>query len=93
MANIASARKRARQTIKRTGRNANLRTRMRNTLRKVEEALASGDPQAAALAARAGEAEVARAAQRGLVHRRAASRKIARIARRLKTLTVAPKGG
>ena len=79
MANIPSARKRARQTIKRTERNKTWRSRVRTSVRKVEEAVASGDPEAATSALRNAESELARAGQRHVIHRKTVSRKISRL--------------
>ncbi|RBP08667.1 SSU ribosomal protein S20P [Roseiarcus fermentans] len=86
MANTKSAQKAARQTIRRTAVNKSRRSEMRTYVRKVEEALASKDPNAAAEALRAAEPKLARAAQKGIVHKNAASRKISRLAKRVKAL-------
>jgi len=86
MANTKSAKKAARQIARRTVINKARRSRMRTATRKVEEAIAAGD-QARALAAMA-EAEPAlvRAAQKGIVHRNAANRKVSRLATRIAKL-------
>ena len=86
MANTKSARKAARQTIRRTAVNKSRRSEMRTYVRKVEEAIASKDAGAAAEALREAEPRLARAAQKGIVHQNAASRKISRLTKRIKTL-------
>lgn len=86
MANTKSARKRARQTPRRTLRNTALRSRLRTQVRKANEARESGDAQAALDAFRQAESELARAGQRGLLHRKAARRKISRLNTRLRKL-------
>ena len=86
MANTKSAQKAARQTIRRTVVNKSRRTEMRTYIRKVEEAIASKDPTSAAAALHAAEPKLARAAQKGIVHKNAASRKISRLAKRVKAL-------
>lgn len=86
MANTKSAKKAARQIARRTVVNKSRRTRVRSAVRKVEEALATGD-QSQALAAMA-EAEPAliRAAQKGIVHRNVARRTVSRLAHRVAKL-------
>jgi small subunit ribosomal protein S20 len=86
MANTKSAKKAARQTARRTIANKARRSRMRSYARKVEEAIASGDKDAAAAALREAEPMLARTAQKGLLHRKAASRKVSRLARRVSAM-------
>lgn len=86
MANTSSAKKAARVIERRTVVNRARRSRMRTFLRKVEEALASGDAAVAAEALRVAQPEIARAAQKGVVKRNTASRKISRLAARVKAL-------
>jgi len=88
MANTKSARKAARQTIRRTAVNKSRRSEMRTYVRKVEEAIASKDAKAATDALKQAEPRLARAAQKGIVHQNAASRKISRLTKRVKTLAV-----
>lgn len=83
MANTKSAKKAVRQITRRTAVNKTRRSNMRSYLRKVEEAIASGDKDAAQGALRAAEPVVARTAQLGILHRRAASRKVSRLAKRV----------
>ena len=86
MANTVSAKKMTRKIAKRTAINRSRRSRMRTFLRKVEEAIASGDRNAATEALRAAEPEIMRAAQKGIVHKNTASRKVSRLAHRVQTL-------
>lgn len=86
MANTKSARKATRQIAKRTAINKARRTTMRGSLRKVEEAIASGDRTAATTAFKAAEPVIMRAAQLGVVHKNNASRKVSRLAHRIAKL-------
>lgn len=86
MANTSSAKKMARKIERRTVVNGARRSRMRTFLRKVEEAIAGGDQAAAHQALRTAEPELMRAAQNGIVHKNTASRKVSRLASRIKAL-------
>lgn len=86
MANTKSAKKAARQTIRRTAVNKARRTRLRSSVRKVEEAIASGNKEAAAAALKEAEPIIARTAQKGVVHRKTASRNVSRLAKRVRAL-------
>lgn len=86
MANTVSAKKMTRKIAKRTAINRMRRTRMRTYLRKVEEAIATGDQASALTALRAAEPELMRAAQKGVVHKNTASRKVSRLAHRVQAL-------
>jgi small subunit ribosomal protein S20 len=86
MANTKSAKKAARQTIKRTEANKSRRTQLRSSVRKVEEAIAAGDRAAAQAALKDAEPVLARTAQRGIVHRKTASRKVSRLVKRIRAL-------
>ena len=86
MANTVSAKKMTRKIAKRTAINRSRRSRMRTFVRKVEEAIAAGNQAEAAEALRAAEPELMRAAQKGIVHKNNASRKVSRLASRIKTL-------
>ena len=83
MANTASAKKAARVIARRTAVNQARRSRMRTFLRKVEEAIASGDKAAAAAAFQDAQPEIIHAAQKGVLHRNTASRKVSRLAHRI----------
>jgi small subunit ribosomal protein S20 len=87
MANTVSAKKMNRKIAKRTAINRSRRSRMRTFIRKVEEAIASGNQNEATVALRAAEPELMRAAQKGLVHKNTASRKVSRLVHRIKTLS------
>jgi small subunit ribosomal protein S20 len=86
MANTSSARKETRKIARRTAVNVIPRTRMRTYIRKVEEALAAGDKEAARAALAAAQPMIMKAASKGIVHRKAASRKVSRLAHRIATL-------
>jgi len=86
MANTKSAKKAARQTVRRTNANKGRRSRARSFARKVEEAIESGDKKAAFAALKEAEPVLARTAQKGLVHRKTASRKISRLAKRVSAM-------
>ena len=86
MANTPSAKKAARKIVRRTAINVIPRSRMRGFIRKVEEAISSGDKEAARAAFLAAEPQIMKAASRGILHRNTASRKVARLAHRVKAL-------
>jgi small subunit ribosomal protein S20 len=86
MANTPSAKKAARKIEARTAVNKSRRSRMRTFIRKVEEAIASGDQAAANEALKAAQPEIARAAQKGIVHANVAARKVSRLNHRVKAL-------
>lgn len=86
MANTSSAKKAVRKIERRTAVNRARRSQMRTYLRKVEEALASGDGTAATSAFEAAAPLVMRAAQKGILHKNTASRKISRLSKRVKSL-------
>lgn len=83
MANTKSAKKAVRRISRQTEVNKGRRTRMRSEVRKVEEAISSGDKAAAAAALKAVEPVLARTAQKGIVHKRTASRKVSRLTARV----------
>jgi small subunit ribosomal protein S20 len=87
MANTPSAKKAIRKIERRTVVNRTRRSRIRTFIRKVEEAIASGDKAAAAAALQVAQPEIMRGAQKGILHRNAASRKISRLDRRIKSLS------
>ncbi len=86
MANTKSAKKMVRKIARRTDINKTRRSRMRTYVRKVEEAIASGNSDAAKDALRQAEPELMRAGQRGVLHKRTASRKISRLTSRVKQM-------
>jgi small subunit ribosomal protein S20 len=87
MANTSSARKAARQAARRTLINKSRTSRMKLSVRKVEEALASGDKAAAKAALAAAEPILMRASQKNVVHKKTASRKISRLTARVKAMS------
>ena len=86
MANTTSAKKATRKIARRTAINKARRSRVRTYVRKVEEAIASGDKAAATAAFAAVQPELMRAASKGVVHKNTASRKVSRLAARVKAL-------
>ncbi len=86
MANTASAKKAARKMERRTAVNKMRRSRVRGTIRQVEEAIAGGDKDKAAEALKAAQPEMMRAAGKGVFHKNTVSRKISRLAQRVKAL-------
>jgi small subunit ribosomal protein S20 len=86
MANTTSAKKAARKMIRRTENNKSRRSQLKAYVRKVEEALASRDKAAATRALGAAEPILMRSAQRGVVHKNSAARKVSRLAARVRAL-------
>ncbi|MGI9523905.1 MAG: 30S ribosomal protein S20 [Hyphomicrobiaceae bacterium] len=86
MANTPSAKKAARQTLRRTEVNKTRRTRLRTVVRNVEEAIASGNKGAAREALRQAEPVLARSGQLGVVHTNAASRKVSRLSHQIRAM-------
>ena len=86
MANTSQSKKRARQNEARFQINKARRSRIRTYLRKVEEAIASGDKDAATKALQAAQPELMRGVTKGVFHKNTASRKMSRLASRVKSL-------
>ena len=86
MANTSSAKKMVRKIAARTEVNRNRRSRMRTFIRKVEEAIASGDQAASQAALKAAQPEIMRAASKGILHKNTAARKMSRLSSRVKAL-------
>jgi len=86
MANTASAKKATRKIVARSSVNKSRTTRFRNYVRKVEEAIASGDPAQANAALKVAEPEIMRAVTKGVLHKNTASRKVSRLAARVKAV-------
>ena len=86
MANTSSARKAARKIAHRTEINKARRSQLRSFVRKVEEAIAAGDRDKARTELKAAEPVIMRSAQKGIVHRNAASRKVSRLNHRMARL-------
>jgi small subunit ribosomal protein S20 len=86
MANTKSAKKAARQQARREGINKARRSRVRNSVRKVEEAIAAGDRNSALAALKEAEPALMRAAQKGVIHHNSASRKVSRLTHQIAKL-------
>lgn len=86
MANSPQAKKRARQNATRFAVNKTRRSRIRTFLRKVEEAIASGDKDAASAALREAQPELMRGVSKGVFHKNTAARKMSRLSARVKAL-------
>lgn len=87
MANTRSAKKATRKIEARTKVNITRKSRVRTHVRKVEEAIASGDQAAATDALRAAQPELMRAANKGIIHKNTAARKVSRLAQRVKSVS------
>ena len=86
MANTPQSKKRARQSEARYAVNKSRRSRIRTFLRKVEEAIASGDQTVAAEALRVAQPELARGVTKGVLHKNTVARKMSRLSSRVKSL-------
>jgi small subunit ribosomal protein S20 len=86
MANTPSAKKATRKIARRTAVNKNERSRMRGFVRKVEEAIASGDKEAARAALKEAQPQIMKAASKGIVHSNTAARRVSRLAHRVEAL-------
>ena len=86
MANTTSAKKATRKIARRTIVNKSRRTQMRSSVRTVEEAITRGDRAAAVKAMASAEPELMKAAQRNIVHKNNASRKVSRLAHQIAKL-------
>ncbi len=86
MANTPQSKKRARQNLRRADINKARRSRIRTHLRKVEEAIASGDKDAAAAALKTAQPELMRGVTKGILHKNTAARKMSRLSHRVKAL-------
>jgi small subunit ribosomal protein S20 len=87
MANIASAKKRVRQTERQAAVNRNRRSRIRTWVKKVEETIATGDKSAAQAALQAAQPEIMRGVSKGILKKNAAARKVSRLSARIKALS------
>lgn len=86
MANTPQSKKRARQNERRFLVNKARRSKVRTFLRKVEEAIESGDQDAAKAALRAAQPELMRGVSRGIFHKNTVARKMSRLSSRVKSL-------
>jgi len=86
MATHKSAEKRARQTKRRTAVNGARRSRMRGSIKKVEEAITAGDKKAALAALRAAQPEIQRGSVSRVIAKNAAARRVSRLNARIKAM-------
>ena len=86
MANSPQSKKRARQNERRFAVNKARRSRIRTYLRKVEEAIATGDQSEALAALRAAQPELMRGVTKGVLHKNTVARKMSRLAARVKAI-------
>jgi len=90
MANSLQSAKRARQSAKRQDINKMRKSRIRTYLRRVEEAIASGDQDRARDALRDAQPELMRGVTKGLFHKNTAARKMSRLSARIKAMGAVP---
>lgn len=86
MANSPQAKKRARTAERRAVINKNRRTRIKTFIRRVEEAISGGDQKVAAEALKSAQPEIMRGVTKGIWHKSTASRKVSRLAARVKAM-------
>ena len=86
MANTLQAKKRIRRNARRELINKSRKSRVRTFIRKVEEAIAAGDQSAAKDALKSAQPEIMRGATKGILHKKTASRKVSRLAQRVKAM-------
>jgi small subunit ribosomal protein S20 len=87
MPNTRSAKIMVRKIARRTEVNRNRKSRVHSYVRKVEEAIRAGDQMSALAALKNAEPELMRAAQAGIAHKNAASRKVSRLTRRVNAMS------
>ena len=87
MANTPSAKKRIRNTLRKTDINKSRRSRIKTFVRKVEDALESKDAKAAMESLKAAQPEIMRGVTKGIYHKNTASRKISRLSSRIKAIS------
>lgn len=86
MANTKSAKKMVRKIARKTAVNKSRKTQMRTQVKKVEEAISAGDKTAAVAAFKSAEPQLAKSAQKGVIHKKTASRKVSRLAARVRAM-------
>ncbi len=86
MANTSSAKKATRASARRTVVNKNRLSQVRSSVRKVEEAIAGGKKTDAETALMAATPELMRGANKGVMHKNAASRKVSRLTHRVRAM-------
>jgi small subunit ribosomal protein S20 len=87
MANIASARKRARQAVKQNAHNSSLRSRLRTAIKSVRKAVAKGDKAVATAQLRESTRVIDSIADKNIIHKNAAARHKSRLAAALKRMS------
>ena len=86
MANTKSAKKMVRKIARKTAVNKSRKTQMRTHVKKVEEAILAGDKTVAIAALKAAEPQLAKSAQKGVIHQKTASRKVSRMTARVRAM-------
>jgi small subunit ribosomal protein S20 len=86
MPNKDSAKKRLRQTVKKTTENKNRKTRIKTFIKRVDQAISSGDQKVANSALKSAESEMMRGVSKGVLHKNSASRKVSRLNTKIKSL-------
>ena len=86
MPNKESAKKRLRQTAKKTLENKNRKTRIKTHIKRVEEAIVSGELKVANTALKEAQSEIMRGVSKGVLQKNSASRKVSRLNARVKSL-------
>ena len=86
MANLSSSKKMVRKILKRTERNKSLRTNVRTYIRRFEEAITSGKTNEAETAFKIVQPKLMKLAQKGILHKKNASRKVSRLSKKLKSI-------
>jgi len=87
MANLSSSKKMVRKIATRTARNKSHVTNMRTLIKKVEEAVASGDAEEAKIALKNAQPKIMKVAQKGILHKNNAARKVSRLAKKVKNIS------
>ena len=87
MANTPSAKKRVRQLTRKTEVNKARRSRVKTFIKKVEQSISLGDSDSAIAALKSAQPEIQRGVTKGIYHKNTASRKISRLAKRVKAIS------
>ena len=87
MANTPSAKKRIRNTLRKTDINRSRRSRIKTFVKKVEDAIETKDAKSAMDSLKAAQPEIMRGVTKGIFHKNTASRKISRLSSRIKSIS------
>ena len=87
MANLSSSKKMVRKIATRTARNKSHITNMRSLIKKVEEAVTAGNVEEAKTALKEAQPKIMKVAQKGILHRNTAARKVSRLAKKVKNIS------